>query len=74
MSRPSATGSLNATYEAEFGITLSSRVRLARNLRGSPFPDKAPPALRRVPRERSGWRPASTTPSRCIRPRALRSR
>ena len=46
MSRPSAISSLNAAYEAEFGITLSSRVRLARNLRGRPFPDKAPPALR----------------------------
>ncbi len=35
-----------AVYEDAFGITLSSRIRLARNLRGVPFPDKASPAVR----------------------------
>ena len=34
-----------AAYQAEYGIVLSSRVRLARNLRGLPFPDKAPAAV-----------------------------
>ncbi len=33
-------------YSEARGITLSSRVRLARNLRGVPFPDKAPPETR----------------------------
>ncbi len=33
-------------YAEARGITLSSRVRLARNLRGVPFPDKAPPETR----------------------------
>lgn len=33
-------------YREAFGIVLSSRVRLARNLRGLPFPDRAPPAIR----------------------------
>ena len=33
-------------YSVDRGITLSSRVRLARNLRGVPFPDKAPPETR----------------------------
>ena len=34
------------SYLATRGITLSSRVRLARNLRGIPFPDKASPETR----------------------------
>ncbi len=33
-------------YRAAHGIVLSSRVRLARNLRGVPFPDQAPPEAR----------------------------
>lgn len=33
-------------YREAFGIVLSSRVRLARNLRGLPFPDRASPAIR----------------------------
>lgn len=33
-------------YEEAYGITLSSRIRLARNLRGLTFPDKASPAVR----------------------------
>lgn len=39
-------------YGEAFGITLSSRVRLARNLRGVPFPDKAPAAVRADVRQR----------------------
>jgi protein arginine kinase len=39
-------------YEQAYGITLSSRVRLARNLRGIPFPDKAPPEVRAEVRRR----------------------
>ncbi len=35
-----------SAYEAAYGITLTSRVRLARNLRGIPFPDKASPTVR----------------------------
>ena len=48
MSAPAsfAPGLLPDAYAASYGITLSSRVRLARNLRGLPFPDKAPPAAR----------------------------
>ena len=47
-----------AGYCKTYGVVLSSRVRLARNLRGLPFPDRAPPeiraeALRRV-REAAG--------------------
>lgn len=34
-------------YEAAYAITLSSRVRLARNLCGVPFPDQAAPAIRK---------------------------
>jgi protein arginine kinase len=41
-----------AVYEEAYGITLSSRVRLARNLRGVPFPDKAAPAVRAEVRQR----------------------
>ena len=41
-----------AAYQAAYGITLSSRVRLARNLRGVPFPDKASPAVRAEVRRR----------------------
>lgn len=37
----------DAAYENAFGTTLSSRIRLARNLRGVPFPDKASPAVRK---------------------------
>ena len=39
-------------YQEAYGITLSSRVRLARNLRGLPFPDKAPPEIRAEVRRR----------------------
>jgi protein arginine kinase len=39
-------------YQEAYGITLSSRVRLARNLRGVPFPDKAAPAVRAEVRRR----------------------
>lgn len=46
MNAPTAPGGKEAGYEAAYGVTLSSRVRLARNLGGIPFPDKAPPALR----------------------------
>jgi protein arginine kinase len=46
-----ANGSETA-YEQAYGITLSSRVRLARNLRGMPFPDKAAPAVRAEVRRR----------------------
>ncbi len=35
-----------------YGIVLSSRVRLARNLRGLPFPDRAPPEVRAEVRRR----------------------
>ena len=41
-----------AAYQAAYGIALSSRVRLARNLRGVPFPDKAPLAVRAEVRRR----------------------
>lgn len=41
------TSGPGAAYEDAFGIALSSRIRLARNLRGVPFPDKAAPAVRR---------------------------
>jgi protein arginine kinase len=43
---PSAPSPEAIAYQAAYGITLSSRVRLARNLRGVPFPDKASPATR----------------------------
>ena len=44
---PSAAHSPEAVaYQEAYGITLSSRVRLALNLRGVPFPDKASPATR----------------------------
>jgi protein arginine kinase len=39
-------------YREAFGIVLSSRVRLARNLRGLPFPDQAPPEVREEVRRR----------------------
>lgn len=39
-------------YQAAYDITLSSRVRLARNLRGVPFPDKASPKIRAEVRRR----------------------
>ena len=39
-------------YQKAYGITLSSRVRLARNLQGIPFPDKASPAMRAEVRRR----------------------
>ncbi len=41
-----------AAYHEAFGITLSSRIRLARNLRGLPFPDQASPAIRAEIRQR----------------------
>jgi protein arginine kinase len=44
--RVSAVRGPEAAYEEAYGITLSSRIRLARNLRGVPFPDKASPAVR----------------------------
>ena len=43
---PAAALLSEEAYRAAFGIVLSSRVRLARNLRGLPFPDRAPPAIR----------------------------
>ena len=43
---PAAGDRTPAAYAEAYGITLSSRVRLARNLRGVPFPDQAPPAVR----------------------------
>ncbi|HAL91458.1 MAG TPA: protein arginine kinase [Verrucomicrobia bacterium] len=39
-------------YQEALGITLSSRIRLARNLRGIPFPDKASPEVRAEVRRR----------------------
>ena len=42
----------DAAYGAAYGIVLSSRVRLARNLRGLPFPDRAPPEVRAEVRRR----------------------
>ena len=39
-------------YQAAQGVTLSSRVRLARNLRGVPFPDKASSETREEVRRR----------------------
>ncbi len=36
----------SADYTAAHAVVLSSRVRLARNLRGLPFPDRAPGAVR----------------------------
>ena len=48
----SARDPTEAAYQAAYGITLSSRVRLARNLRGVPFPDKASPAVRAEVRRR----------------------
>ena len=39
-------------YRAVYGIVLSSRVRLARNLRGLPFPDRASPEVRGEVRRR----------------------
>ena len=48
----SARDPAEAAYQAAYGITLSSRVRLARNLRGVPFPDKASPAARAEVRRR----------------------
>lgn len=41
-----------AAYPEAYGIVLSSRVRLARNLRGVPFPDKASPDVRADVRRR----------------------
>lgn len=41
-----------SSYTAAVGITLSSRVRLARNLRDLPFPEKASPERRAEVRER----------------------
>jgi protein arginine kinase len=41
-----------AAYQEAYGITLSSRIRLARNLRGLPFPDQAPPEVRAEVRHR----------------------
>lgn len=43
---PAAMRGTAAAYQEAYGITLSSRVRLARNLRGLPFPDQAAPAVR----------------------------
>lgn len=43
---PSKPGLPVDVYHAALGITLSSRVRLARNLRDIPFPEKASPATR----------------------------
>ena len=48
----SARDPAEAAYQEAYGITLSSRVRLARNLRGVPFPDKAGPAVRADVRRR----------------------
>ena len=46
LSSTAMPGRVGDAYVDAFGITLSSRVRLARNLRGLPFPDQAPPAVR----------------------------
>ena len=43
---PASMRGTAAAYQEAYGITLSSRVRLARNLRDLPFPDKASPAIR----------------------------
>ena len=43
---PSAATLTEDAYRDAYGIVLSSRVRLARNLRGLPFPDQAPPEVR----------------------------
>lgn len=51
-SSSSAMPGPEAAYEEAYGITLSSRVRLARNLCGVPFPDRASPALRAEVRQR----------------------
>lgn len=48
----SARNPAEDAYREAYGITLSSRVRLARNLRGVPFPDKAPPEVRAEVRQR----------------------
>jgi protein arginine kinase len=61
---------LAEAYHAAHGITLSSRVRLARNLRGVPFPDKAPPetraeVLRRVMDAARGELPVRNTLEDC---------
>lgn len=50
--RSAATDREEAAYREAYGITLSSRVRLARNLRGLPFPDQAPAAVRGEVRRR----------------------
>lgn len=42
----------DAAYREAYAIALSSRVRLARNLRGLPFPDQAPPEIRAEVRRR----------------------
>ena len=53
MSTPTPAASVpEDAYEEAYGITLSSRVRLARNLRGVPFPDKATSAVRAEVRQR----------------------
>lgn len=44
--RPNATPIPSTVYHEAFGITLTSRVRLARNLSGLPFPERAPPEVR----------------------------
>lgn len=43
---PSASPLPEEAYREAYGMVLSSRVRLARNLRGLPFPDRAPPPVR----------------------------
>ncbi|MGD9781511.1 MAG: ATP--guanido phosphotransferase [Kiritimatiellia bacterium] len=49
---PAALDGTSDAYAEAYGVTLSSRVRLARNLRGVPFPDQAPAAARADVRRR----------------------
>jgi len=49
---PSKRRPSDSVYRATLGITLSSRVRLARNLRGRPFPEKLRPEGRLDLRQR----------------------
>jgi protein arginine kinase len=44
--RANVLDTAEAAYQSAFGVTLSSRVRLARNLRGLPFPDRASAPVR----------------------------
>jgi len=68
--RANVLDTAEAAYQTAFGVTLSSRVRLARNLRGLPFPDRASAPVRAEVRRLVMERPAMCCPVRMRCPRA----